>query len=992
MRKIITSILALTLSAVAFAASPQSEEAMRRGEELFAAGKWCDAERVLRSVEDDGSLTPIERQRVEYHIALCAVKQNSENAAMLVDRYLANYPSSAYDNEMLFASASLAYAAADYQTAVDRFAQVQRVERVAQAEYDFKAGHSKFVVGRHEEAYEQLARVPEQSEYAPHARYYRAYIDYARGEWERAKAGFRSIEQDQNYALAVPFYLLQIEFQQENYHYVVENCDKLIPQVTPARRAEIERVAAESWFRLGDFGSTIKYLESYAQDGGQMEREEQYMMGYALYRSAAYQRAADYLQSVCGVEDALTQNAAYHLGDCRLKLGDKTRAMQSMALASAMSFDKDITEDALFNYGKLQYELGGGQFNEAINILTRYIDRYPKSARVSEARECLVAAYYNSKNYDAAYAAIKQMRDPDNNVKSALQKISYFRALEHLNEGDVTSAKALLEESLENRYNAKYTALAGFWQGEILLGEGKYKEAATKFNRYLQLAPKSEPEYEMAYYNLGYANLQSGNRSQARINFDSFLWLHKTQDQFRADALNRKGDILYAQRSFDQAVEAYNQSAAILSPERDYALYQRAIVLGLNNKVPAKIEALRSIARSGEGRYADRAAYELGRTYVSQERYKEGADALNEFVKKYPRSEYYVQALSDLGLVYQNLGDADHAMACYKQVIATAPKSSQARDALVGLRGIYVDNNDVGGYFAYAQKAGIETDMSVLQRDSLTYMAAQRLYTSGKVEKAAEAMTSYVREYPRGAYLADALYYRSDCYTRLNRRSDAIASLLSLVELPANDYTLRGTERLASLADAEKQYDVAADAYLSLSALTQDQKRQTAAVTGYVRSTVKTGNDERILAMAERVETMSATDATALREARYARAKALDRADRGNEAMALYRVLATQPKSAEGAEAAYRVIEMEYRVGRTDVAEEAVYALADSQTTHSYWVAKAFITLGDIYRDKGDDFQARATYRSVVDGYSPADDGIVAEARQRIEKLKPEEN
>ena len=47
----------------------------------------------------------------------------------------------------------------------------------------------------------------------------------------------------------------------------------------------------------------------------------------------------------------------------------------------------------------------------------------------------------------------------------------------------------------------------------------------------------------------------------------------------------------------------------------------------------------------------------------------------------------------------------------------------------------------------------------------------------------------------------------------------------------------------------------------------------------------------------------------------------------------------------------------------------------------------AFIVLGDIYRDKGDDFQARATYRSIVDGYSPADDGIVDEARQRIESL-----
>ena len=991
MRKIITSLVAVAMAVSAFAASPTSRESMRRGEELFSAGKFNEARRELTSVVEDPALTPVERQRVECYIALCSIEQGEEQASVLLNDYLSKYPNSVYDNEIRFAAACMAYKQGDYQTAIDRFAAVERVEKARRDEYEFKAGHAKFAVGRTEEAYEQLARVAAKSEYAPHACYYRSYIDYSRGRLDSAKAGFRSIESEEAYSALVPFYLLQIEFQQANYRYVVENCDALIARSTPARRAEIERTAAESWFRLGDFGRTINYLESYAQDGGTMAREEQYLMGYALYRSAYYQRAADYLQSVCSGDDALTQNAAYHLGDCRLKLNDKTRAMQSMALASSMNYDGQITEDALFNYGKLQYELGGGQFNEAINILTRYIDTYPQSKRLSEVRECLVAAYYNSKNYDAAYTAIKQMRDPDNNIKSALQKISYFRALERLNEGDKESAKALLEESLANRYNAKYTALAGFWQGEILLGEGKYKEAAVKFNRYLQLAPKSEPEYEKAYYNLGYANLHAGNRSQARSNFDSFLWLHKAKDQFRADALNRKGDILYAQRSFDQAIEAYNQSAAIASPERDYALYQRAIVLGLSDKTAAKIEALRSIVRSGEGRYADRAAYELGRTYVSQERYKEGADVLNDFVKSYPRSELYVQALADLGLVYQNLGDNDRAMDCYKRVMSEAPKSSQARDALAGLRGIYVDNNDVGGYFAYAQKAGIETDMSVLQRDSLTYVAAQRLYTSGKLEKAVAAMTSYIKEYPKGIYQTDALYYRSDCYTRLNRRDEAIESLLELTSLPANDYTLRGTERLASLADAEKRYDVAADAYLALSALSTDAKKQSAAVMGYVRATIKTGDDERILAMSERVERIAAVEVAPLREARYARAKALERADRGQEAMAIYKVLAAEPKSKEGAEAAYRLIEADYKAGRAAEAEEAIYALSDSQTTHNYWLARAFLTLGDIYRDKDDDFQARATYQSIVDGYSPADDGIVAEARERIANLKPEQ-
>ncbi len=56
---------------------------------------------------------------------------------------------------------------------------------------------------------------------------------------------------------------------------------------------------------------------------------------------------------------------------------------------------------------KLRYELGGGVFNEAINILKEYIERYPSSERATAARELLVAAYYNSRDYDAAYEAIK---------------------------------------------------------------------------------------------------------------------------------------------------------------------------------------------------------------------------------------------------------------------------------------------------------------------------------------------------------------------------------------------------------------------------------------------------------------------------------------------------------------------------------------------------------------------------------------------------------
>ena len=91
--------------------------------------------------------------------------------------------------------------------------------------------------------------------------------------------------------------------------------------------------------------------------------------------------------------------------------GINEAAMQSFAMAADDKLDPAIAEDALFNYGKLQYELGGGAFNGAINVLTRYVGQYPDSPRVDEARSLLIAAYYNSNDYDAAYRAIKSLPD-----------------------------------------------------------------------------------------------------------------------------------------------------------------------------------------------------------------------------------------------------------------------------------------------------------------------------------------------------------------------------------------------------------------------------------------------------------------------------------------------------------------------------------------------------------------------------------------------------
>ena len=114
----------------------------------------------------------------------------------------------------------------------------------------------------------------------------------------------------------------------------------------------------------------------------------------------------------------------------------------------------------------------------------------------------------------------------------------------------------------------------------------------------------------------------------------------------------------------------------------------------------------------------------------------------------------------------------------------------------------------------------------------------------------------------------------------------------------------------------------------------------------------------------------------------------LERQGDGAAALEIYNTLREVVSDSVGAESAYKVILSLYQKGDAVSAEEQIYAFSDSKTPHSYWLGKAFILLGNIYAEKGDDFQARATYQSIIDGYMPSDDGVVAEAKQRLDALK----
>ena len=986
----ITFALGALLSVEAQNTIPEIRQSIERGRELFEAGQWTDARHEFRMARRD--LKPSDREaleQVDFYLAACAVELGNSDAVVALHDFERRHPRSVYTDDVNFSLGSYYCSVGNMKQAAAYFSKTDygSLSATRREQYDIRMGYVEFTNRNYEQAYRYFDRIHYKSEYVDHAIYYKSYIHYIDKKYPLAKQGFYSLRDSEAYGDVVPYFLLQIEFQEGNDRYVVEQGELLAQKSVKERRAEIERVVAQSWYRLEDYHQTVAHLNAYFEADGTVDRESAYLMGFSLYRSTRYEEAEQWLKKACGAKDALTQNASYHLADCYLRKGDKKAAMQCFGMAADEQFDREVAEDALFNYGKLQYELGGGVFNGAINTLQRYVSSYPKSKRQREARTLLIAAYYNSQDYDAAYRAIKSMPSNDAEIRAALQKITYFRGLQAYEAGRIDEARKYLGESARVGVSPKLSAMNTFWQAEMAYAKQDYTLATVKYQTFLKQAPRDAAEYAYAWYNLGYCAFMTQKFDDAKRSFERFVDLHASKDAYRADAYNRLGDIALADRKFEVALQNYNQGLHASGSIQQYAQYKRAFTYGIMGKKAEQQKILRDIVAQGKGDYSQRATYELGRAYIAQEKYGEGTHILERFVVNFPSSPLRLQAMNDLGLAYLNLGNKQKSEDYYKRVVEEAPHSSQARNAMQGIREIYMSRNDVNGYFAYAERAGMESDLTQLSRDSLSFVAAQKIYLKDQGDLAAKSLRSYLASYPKGSYIDDALYYLSDCYLKLDERKQAIESLTALTQQNNSRYMLPALEQLSKITFEEKRFEQSAEAYRKLYDVANTQQARQDAMLGYARATIQGGNLSQIEKMTADVVKHKDSGKMAQREARFALAEALRRVGRRAEAVSHYEILSQEVQTAEGSAAGYYVIEDLFAKNEFDKAEKAVFKYSERQP-RAYWLAKSYILLGDIYLQKGDAFQARATWQSVADGYSLATDGIVDEATKRIRNLK----
>ncbi|MBE9487838.1 MAG: tetratricopeptide repeat protein [Bacteroidetes bacterium] len=818
--------------------------------------------------------------------------------------------------------------------------------------------------------------------------YYLGYIAYLNKDYDYALKNFNIVLKEGGPYEKANAYIAQIKFAQGDYAYVISNQDKLLTYTADKLLfSEVNRMIACSYYNSKDYVSTIDFMERFKNANGKMGRSEYYILGYSYYIMNNYSKAIDQFVNILDGNNKVVQNAYYLLGDSYIKTQNKTGAMTAFGMASDMNFDAEVTEDALYNYAKLTYEITESTlYTNKIDVLLKFYQKYPESKHRDEISGYLLNLYLNGGDVDSAVIIARRVKNPSVEVRKALQRTYYDKGIQYFKAKQFDSAIDMFKTSMTYGVTPRYSALSLFWIAESHAGKGEFNnDVAWMYKKYQAKSSSSVLEWQMSNYSIGYQYFNSQQWGYAITWFDKFIKTYNGEGNYISDAYARIGDSWLARSDYRRAKNNYKKSLSL--SKNDQVEYQLAMTYGMAKDNASKISLLKRIVGEEKSQYFEKAIMELASTFLKMNNFIDAKKDLIYMLNKCPDSPYYSKALLQLAVVEVNNGKTDDAVELYKRVAKEFPLSEEAKGAHIALKSIYVSKGNIQQYFDFLKSIGKMSLVNEDDKEKLTFEVVQGFYTKSNFNKTVSEGLAYINLYPSGQHDVDILYYLADSYLRLGKAEKALKYFEDVSKMPQNQYTVASNLELSKIYSKDKKY---IDAYNSLTSVIKystDVYEKRDALENQMSLSILS-KDSVIIRKSYRA-ILSAKDISKeiLSEAWFVSAEDLFEEGKYNKAIKSFENVNLSMQSETAVRAKYMVALSYFNLKKYDKVESCVMKLASKDTPHQYWIAKGFILLGDTYLKRNDKFQAKATYKSVSEGYDNDADGIKELATQKLKDL-----
>ncbi|MDP9078326.1 MAG: tetratricopeptide repeat protein [Bacteroidota bacterium] len=931
------------------------------------------------------------KENSQYYEALCALELGNDDAESLFLRFIKEHPENPLTKLAYFQIGRSYSRQGKYADALRWFDKVQAGELSGRenTEYKFRKGYAYFETNDYKNAQQLFSEVKNtHSPFTDDAVYYFAYIAYLNKDYHLALVNFERLKNSKKYISSYPYYITAVYFLDQRYDDVINYAVPIVKNTHQQHETEMLRIIAASYFAKANYDKAAEYYSRFEDEdqGHTQNTQDSYQMGYTYFKVGNNAKAATELEKLQQGNDVFSQNGNYTLGNVFLKMNNKQNARSAFFAASRLSFDKQLQEDALYEYAKLSYEL---DFNtQALEATRAYLKNYPRSTRTDEVKTLLGEELLNSHNYKEAVEILEPIPNKSASAQAAYQKVTYYRGLEFYNERAFENAIGIFLRSLKNPVDNKIEVMTTYWMAEAMYEVRKYGESVENFEKFLDFPEASQTNvYNYANYALAYAAFYGEQYKKAATYFQKFLQGEETDPNTINDAVTRLGDSYFVMKNYGKAMEYYNRIIDKHSSGEDYALFQRGMIQGLQGSPDTKIATLTDLLNKfPNSDYADDASFEIGYTYYVKNEGDKAKSGLAAMIQKYPTSSYVPRALITTGLIDYNAGNDSLAVTSFKQVIKDYSSSDEAKLALKQVEKIYTDKGDAQTFINYAATTPI-ANYTTADQENIMITAANNLYVKGDWQGTIGAVNAYYDKFPnKPIYEKQARFIRAQSLVNLNRLDEAVTDYNVILNDWTSPYTEQSLISMAKLYINQKKYNEAIPFLKKLETNSEYKADYTFAINNLLLCYAQMEMPDDAL---NYVKLVRGNDKTAqedkFKTGLYAGQAYLQKGDT-TAAVKEFDYTVANTKTIAAAEAKYNIALIQYQKRNYKTSQKTCFELVKDLPNYDYWVTKTFVLLADNYVALKDTFQAKATLQSVIDNYK-GDDDILPAAKQKLDQL-----
>jgi len=958
----------------------------KRAIELFDKGKYAVAQKHFieyAEVTNDRET----KINAEYYAAVCAMELFNPDATTLLNNIRINYPENPKANLATFQLGKYFYRNKDNKSAVRYLSLVDAAKLTPEesSEFWFIKGYCLFKSDKFDESKIAFGNIKEQTgKYYDASNYYFGYVTYRQNNYDEALLHFTRINRSKTFGPLSQVYVAQILFARKQFTEAVSFADTIKSKEIIT---DVSGIAGQSHFNLGEYAKAIPFLERFNSNSPLgKNKQDIYRLGYSYLKNSQFEKAIDQFTQITDDNDSTSQFANYHLANCYINTGNKDAARLAFDKAYHLKLNSKISETSLFNSAKLSYELSNQQ--DALKDFANFMNEYPHSEFMDEAKSDLGNLLLSTKNYKDAIKIIETIKNPNNENKIAFQRVCYYRAEELYLNNDYKSAEELFKKSMQYEFDKKLYALSNFWMGELNFKQNQFSNAYENYNKFQSYNEIKETRfYNMAFYNKGYCVLKEEKYALAIDEFGKFVETEysKSNKEMTTDATMRIADCLFILHQYSKAIESYDVIIQNKWNGTDYALYQKSMILGVLNKPAEKIASLEKIKSDyPKSPYIDDALFEIANIKLQTENFDEAISGFQNIIENYPRCQYIRKAMLNKGLAYYNTNRDEKALTEFKQLITNYSTSDEAREALVVIKNIFVNKGESEAYLEFI-KVLPNVVIAPSYQDSVTYESAFNIYKTGDCVKASHSFRNYISKFQGGFFILKANYYKAECDFKNKNYDSCLANYEFVSNYNRNDFSERSIRQCAVLYFMKKNYEKAFDYYSALERIASGSDNLAVAFLGEMKSSELLGKIDTAAISSFKYLNSTLTQKEGTMDAHLNIGRYYMLHNLTDSALIHFDIVAKETRNEEAAESKYNIAKIEFNKKNLKAAKKLIFELNDNFSSYEIWTSKGFILLSEIYVQQKDNFQAKATLQSVIDNVE--NEQIKSEAREKLKAL-----